>query len=648
MRRHNDTLAALAAYCLLTIVLTWPLARGLTRDLPADLVDPLLNTWIVARDAGQLEYALAGHPRALSGFWNAPIFFPQPLALAYSEHLTAQALQALPVYAVSHNPILCYNLLFLSTFVLSAFGMFLLIREMTGHRSAAFLAGLAFGFAPYRVGSLPHLQVLSSAWMPFALYGFRRFFATRRVVPLAGGAAAWLAQNLSCGYYLLFFSPMAVLYLAWELTARRLWRDAKAVAQAAGAVGVVVAATLPFLLPYLELRRLGFSPRTIDETQRFSADVYGYFTADVHLRLWGSLARAWPSPEGSVFPGVAIVVLAAAAVAYAWTSARLDVAARPSSWTRAAGWTIAAACAIAAALLFGWSIRVPSAKPILKITDFNRVLLTTAAIAAVLIAASAYARGLARRLLASPAAFLLAITLLATAMSFGPVIVARGRVVEEGTLYALCYRMVPGFDGVRVPARFAMIVAFGLAGLAGLGAEAIGHGRRGLAIVWAACALVVLDGIAVPIPINANDTSYKQAHLAPLPGTLAPHDAPLPVYAFAARLPASSVLLELPLGEPAFDVRYMYYALGHGHPLVNGYSGGAPTSYLLLSETLKDFATSPDRAWHVLDTSGATHVIVHEDGYEPGRGRMVVEWLTAHGARTVGVFGADRVLALNE
>ncbi len=647
MRRRSETLAALAAYSLLTLALTWPLARGLTRDLPGDLVDPLLNAWIVARDAATLTHAIAGHPGALRDFWNAAIFFPQPLALAYSEHLTAQALQILPVYAVWPNPILCYNLLFLSTWALSAFGMFLLIREITGHRAAAFLAGLAFGFAPYRIGSLPHLQVLSSAWMPFALYGFRRFFATRRIAPLAGGVAAWIAQNLSCGYYLLFFSPIAALYIAWELTARRLWRDGRTVAQAIGAIGVVIAATLPFLLPYLELRRLGFAARTIDETQKFSADVYGYFTADPHLRLWGSLARAWPLPEGAVFPGVVVVVLAAAAIAYAWRSARLDVAETPSMWTRVAGWTIAAACAAAISLLFGFAIRVPPGRPIFKITDFDRDLLTTTAMIAALVAASGYARAVARRVLTSPVAFFTATALLAMALSFGPTILARGRLVDDGTLYAVCYRLVPGFDGVRVPARFAMIVALGLAALAGLGAAAIGRDRRGTAAVWTACALVVLDGCAVPIPINGNDTTYKQAHLAPLPDTLAPYGAPLPVYAFAARLPASSVLLELPLGEPAFDVRYMFYGLAHGHRLVNGYSGGSPIGYLLLSEMLKDFATSPDRAWQAVVTSGATHIIVHEAGYEPGRGELIARWLMTNGATEVAAFGADSVFTIH-
>ena len=89
---------------------------------------------------------------------------------------------------------------------------------------------LAFAFAPYRIGSTPHLQVLSSAWMAFALYGFRRFFDTRTPRALAGGAAAWLAQNLSCSYYLIFFSPFVGLYIMWELTVRRKWRDTRTLA----------------------------------------------------------------------------------------------------------------------------------------------------------------------------------------------------------------------------------------------------------------------------------------------------------------------------------------------------------------------------------------------------------------------------------
>ena len=85
-------------------------------------------------------------------------------------------MQILPVYALTGNIILCYNLLFLSTFVLSGLGMFLFVREVTGSARAGFVAGLIYAFAPFRVPQFAHLQVMSSQWMPFVLYGLRRYF----------------------------------------------------------------------------------------------------------------------------------------------------------------------------------------------------------------------------------------------------------------------------------------------------------------------------------------------------------------------------------------------------------------------------------------------------------------------------------------
>ena len=91
------------------------------------------------------------------------------------------------------------------------------------------------------------------------------------------------------------------------------------------------------------------------------------------------------------------------------------------------------------------------------------------------------------------------------------------------------------------------------------------------------------------------------------------------VYRFVAQLPASAVLIELPLGEPAFDVRYMFYSTLHWKRLVNGYSGGAPPQYGMLTESLKDVGRRPDRAWQAIADSTATHAIVHEGSYAERR-----------------------------
>jgi hypothetical protein len=168
-------------------------------------------------------------------------------------------------------------------------------------------------------------------WMPFAWLGFHRYVETRRLAPLAGGTLAWIAQNLSCGYYLLFFTPAMGIFLGWELTRRRLWADRQVWRHLLIAAAAVAVATVPFLMPYLELRRLGFSRRSLGETGRFSSDVYGYLTSDVRMAVWGRLVRAWPKSEGSLFPGFTIVLLACLAIGERWRQARRASRRQPSS-----------------------------------------------------------------------------------------------------------------------------------------------------------------------------------------------------------------------------------------------------------------------------------------------------------------------------
>ena len=633
--RRWEAAAATAVYAALTLVFTWPLAAGVAHDLPGDFGDPLLNGWILAWDAAHLT---AGW----RAWWSANIFFPHPLGLAYSEHLAAQAIQILPIYWLTANPILCYNLLFLSTFVLSGLGMFLFVRELTNDRAASFVAGLAYAFAPYRVSSLPHLQVLSSAWMPFVLYGFRGYFATRRGAFLVLAAIAWLLQNLSCGYYLLFFAPVVAFYVAWELTTRRAWRDVKTVVPIAISVACVLGLTLPFLLPYLELRRAGFSPRSLVETQKFSADVYAYLTADPNLTVWGSIASAWPHAEGSLFPGLTVTVLALVAIL---TTIDFSTDRSPNRSTRTARrWpTVGASIAviiIVLALLAGFSIRLPG----LKITSLGRALAIVGVAAVAWLAVSRTTRQSLAEWLRTPAGCLCLIMIFAIVMSFGPQVTAKGRVVLEDGPYAWFYRFVPGFDGLRVPARFGMIVALGLSALAGLGLSRLRTAQRvAPTAALVAGLLIAIESFAAPIPINQRSTDYARPGLAPLPPL--PRTAP-PVYAFLRTLPADCAIVELPLGEPAFDVRYMFFSTTHWRPLVNGYTGGRPAGYDLLDQTLQDLFTRPDRAWVVLRQARPTHAVVHEELYEGARGRLVSDWLRSRGAHEIGSFGADRVFAL--
>ena len=293
---------AAGAYLALTLIATWPLALGLGRDVAWDLGDPVLVMWILSWDCEELLRILGGDLSRITTFFNGNIFYPAPLTLAYSDHLFAQAIQIFPVWVVSGNPILSYNLLFISTFVLSGLGMYLLMRELTGNPTAAFVAGLLFAFAPYRLPQSSHLQVLSSQWMPFVLFGMTRYFATGRLRPLAGAAVSLVLQALSSGYHLLYFPPFAAVYLLWEVARHHRWRDRRMWLQIGAAGALTAAAVAPFLLPYAAMRNLWNTLRPTAEVSRFSADVYSYATAFSEQRIWGDVLQAFPKPEGGPLP----------------------------------------------------------------------------------------------------------------------------------------------------------------------------------------------------------------------------------------------------------------------------------------------------------------------------------------------------------
>jgi len=74
----------------------------------------------------------------------------------------------------------------------------------------------------------------------------------------------------------------------------------------------------------------------------------------------------------------------------------------------------------------------------------------------------------------------------------------------------------------------------------------------------------------------------------------------------------------------------------HWQPLVNGYSGFYPRSYLIRLEKLADF---PDvDSLEVLKREGVRYVVVHSDGYPPGKRQLIVERLLKLGLVRLGDF----------
>jgi hypothetical protein len=640
---------AAVAYTLIAVWATWPLARGLAHDVAWDLGDPVLVIWALAWNCTQLLAILGGDVGRAATYFDANIFAPATHTLAYSEHFIGQSLQILPVYALTGNAVLCYNLLYLSTFVLSGLGGFLFVRDLTGSRAAGFTAGLLFAFTPYRFPQSSHLQVLSSQWMPLALYGFRRYFDTGRRGALAWGAAALVVQNLSCGYYLLYFSPFAAAYVLAEMAARGLWRSGRVWRDVVVAGVTVTAITLPFFLPYLALRELQASTRSLPEVSRYSADVYSYLTAFAEHPIWGRVMQALPKPEGQLFPGVAAVLLAGIGVL--WSGRSEDRPLRGENgdspprqltgWRHAAVVTFGGLAVLHVVLLvvvlFARRLSFDVGGASLRVTDATQLLVRAAIAGALVLILSPGARARAAAFLWPRGAWLVAL-LVAAWLSLGPSPTSMGRPLDLASPYRVLYDVVPGFDGVRAPSRFWMIGLLALSVLGGFGAARLAGGRAGRAVVAATWLLCLIEARVSPFVVNGT---------SPVPGFNGPEarlrsrDEAPGVYAAVAGLPAGAVIAELPLGLPDFDLRAMYYSTLHWRSLLNGYSGFTPAHYGPLVAALGGTAVDGGRAWGALRDAGATAVVVHENAYLDGSGARVSSALRERGARELARDGSD-------
>jgi hypothetical protein len=649
------------AYLVIAIVMTWPMLPHLASRIAADLGDPPFSAWTLEWTSGQVLSALSGHPSALASYFDGNIFYPAPLTIAFSEHLTPQMLQALPIYAGTHNIILCYNLLFLSTFVVGGLGMYLFVRDVTGEQLAAFLAGLAFVYAPYRLGQFSHIQVMSTEWMPLTLYGFRRYFDTRSMRALAGGAAALLLQGLSNGYFLLFFPPFAAAYCVYEMTRRRLladWKTWRAMSIAAAAVGVF---TLPFVWPYATLQASGaVAPRSLDEIAGYAADTHAFALPPPTSVLWSHVPTTFVKPENTGFPGLTIlafVCVALAAAIWRWL--------KDPSW-RTAPIAIRAIAGVVTAIFIGYAgavallfvdgrltIGVGASHTILRNVNAPLVIATLSLVALIALTmlvrtneapASSRTPGPRTSNPRTPIAFCLVAALAAALLALGPRIESLGHRIGTGP-YLWLLEYVPGFNGLRVPARYLTVVTLFLAAAAGLGASVVlTLRRRALAkgLVVAGMVGILAEAWFVPMLMNVPVTSDRYL----VPQSLRTGAAVSALYSTVKDAPPGSVLIEFPFGEEAYDVQAVFYAGVHRRPLVNGYSGYFPHGYFERADRLRDFVRNPQIAADALRSSGATMAIVHQGAYQDATGQALCDWLISNGAHEIGRDGLDRLFVL--
>jgi hypothetical protein len=147
------------------------------------------------------------------------------------------------------------------------------------------------------------------------------------------------------------------------------------------------------------------------------------------------------------------------------------------------------------------------------------------------------------------------------ALSLGPVPRLHGTPLGIPGPYALL-AVLPGFDGMRVPARFWMVTVLCLSVCAAYGVASLDGPRGRRWIVWVAAIAVLLDGW--PRAIGAAD-------VPPM------------------RVTRTAAVARLGLPMRQTETETMYGAIAQHRPVFNGYSGYAPPQHAALLDLLERY-----------------------------------------------------------
>ena len=606
--------AAALLFALLSVLMTWPLARIL-RTAVADPGDPFISVWILDWDW------YATFHRGVSLF-QANAFSPSLYPLAYSDNLYGIALFLFPLRAVGLEPLTAFNMAILGGFAFSGFAAYLLGRSITGSVAAGIIGGIFYAFAPFRFLHLGHIQYIWGGWLPMLLFGLIRYARRPTWWRAAAFGAIYLMNGLTNIHALLFGTvaialSMPLLRRLSDGSGREFWLPL------ASATLPAMAFLLFFLEPYQIVSTLYGMKREWSVVLGYSATWRDWFVASSYNRLYGSLANTGQTdPELWLFPGVLSLLLSALAIVLLrrddlpMPARRMPTELTGRRWLRALDASIAVLfvvtilsaamvrtipLSISGQTLF--SYRGGPVAPVLLVTLVATRLLLR------------YPKGWAggenrsfRHTMVEgrfqPAVWTALLWLcLGVLGSFG----------LHGFFHQFLFQHVPGFRGVRVPARWAMVSCVGLSMLVSCGSVAIlkrigrQAARRSIAVALALAFLLELKAA----PIRWWDA------LPEVP----------PVYRWLESHDIHGSILELPIDENNSEPTYMFRATAHHQAIVNGVSGFAPPTMTRVAR-LEHQTPVPSIFLEELKRIGCRYLVIHAD-FTGAHTKATFEWLSA-------------------
>lgn len=307
--RWRTSIAVFVLYTVLTLIFTYPVAFS-ENMVPGegDVFQFLWFFWSVKTSLLSLT----------TPYYSPMIFYPSGVSLAFSGITILNSAASIPLQ-IAFGLVNAYNIIWISSFILSGCGMFLLVKYLTDDTKAAFVSGLIFMFCPYRFAhALGHMNLISTQWIPLYILYLNKTVDEKKLSNALLASLFLLLNALSCYYYLIYMFTFTLIYLLYnELNNKNIFKID--VVKRVGIMAIsFIFVVSPFLYPlFKEMFASKSEYMYYGGFVEYSADLLAFFVPsvlhpvfkDIVSPLYANFTGNYA--ESIVFAGYTVIIISA-------------------------------------------------------------------------------------------------------------------------------------------------------------------------------------------------------------------------------------------------------------------------------------------------------------------------------------------------
>jgi len=283
----REAVIALGLFLLITVLMTWPVAARpfwIRIDENFDVAPFWWNLWWVKYSIWNLR---------ASPFWCDYLMYPHGINAVFQAPSYLYGFLCIPVQLVlgfEKGVALGTNLILIGSTMLSGWGAWLLAKRVTGDSKAAFVAGCAFAFTPFRFWHTGRFHMICTELVVFYVLALWVALESGRKRHALAAGALFAAIAYSSATYSLYAFLISIL-IAGRFLIKPGSGLRQVFSQAVTAALAAIVIALPWLFAAIKLAAANpaAASKGMGEMVLYSGDIVGYFFPGRTQKLLGPL-----------------------------------------------------------------------------------------------------------------------------------------------------------------------------------------------------------------------------------------------------------------------------------------------------------------------------------------------------------------------